>query len=169
MVTNAPNSSKIGWLLHTISKYGWLQMVKIFWNWIVKYHLRWRGTPAQKYFERMSRWFMWLHHLKTTTNSMSAVKIPGVSVGWLKEYSLQASWLSQILWWSVSYILFPHTCGRLEKNESGFGWHEGGKSGSQPTKGATMRSLRCSSPHPKLDDKNHPQLDDNLRHPKVYD
>ena len=71
------------------------------------------------------------------------VKIPDVSVGWLEEYFLQATWSSRILWWSVSYI-FPHTHRRFGKNESWFGWHGGGKSGSQLTKGATMRSLRCS-------------------------
>jgi len=40
---------------------------------------------------------------------------------------------SLILWWSTSYVPFPRTSGRFEKKESGFGWHGGGKAGSQQT------------------------------------
>ena len=177
--------TRIGWVLFVFVLYS-DKCTKLIQNWmIIAYHIQiWMITDGQNFLEldrKLSSEVAWDTCTEIFRKNVKVIHVTPSPKNHNKLHvcsknSCCQCWMAQGVFSAgilvvtdlvvVSFIhplrfLFPHTYGRLGKNKNGFGWHGGGKSGSQPTKGATMRSLRYSSPHPKLDD--------NLRHPNVYD
>ena len=87
---------------------------------VIDDHLRWHRKPAKKNLKRMSRWFMWLHHLKIVANSMSAKKSENSWCQcWMAVGIFSASILviTDLVVVSLVYPLFPHLWKIWEKGK----------------------------------------------------